>query len=724
MTWMVLIPLCPMAASLVIALGGRQLGKQSHRIAIGAVATSFVLAVLGSVYVVTGGPIAVPLYTLLSAGSLTIDLGLYADGFAMALLLLVSGIGSIVHIFSSRYMQGDPRYQRFFAVMSLFTSAMLLLVLSANLLMLYMSWEIMGICSYLLISHWSERRSATQAATKAFLVNAVADAGLGFGIVLTWATFQTLDIRTILSRAPEVASHMMHPLSVVGLDWSVPVLFVLSCLLFVGPIGKSAQFPLHVWLPFAMEAPTPVSALIHAATMVNAGVYLLIRLGPLYELSPGAMLLVAVVGGVTALFAGIVGLTQCDIKRILAYSTISQLGFMVLACGAGAYRAATFHLVSHGALKAYLFLSTGSAVTAAAPVEHRHAATTKGGIDSGVWPLYTVSLLLALLPVLILFSEPYRMLWLSTDHGIAGSLYSILAWTTTFFAAYYVTSLIFEIFSKPSPSVWRRALPAQLLRPRILSVSLTFVFLLFTAAFVCILALLWAAFTFVLIPISVSESPFTNSSTSVFISLEHLSVPLALAVFGWALAIFARRSIVPRPAWLTEVRARLYVFFMNHGYIDEAYDHFVVNPTIRTARWVWRCVDIRVVDQAYRWVATSSLMLSRFLWQMIDVRGIDRGVTGFGYGSLTLAQWLWQMIDVRGIDRAVNDLGTSSLTTARWLWNVDVRGIEWTADEVGRQSDATGRRLARMEPRTLQHHILLMIVWLILGLAVFYWFVR
>lgn len=724
MTWMVLVPLCPMVASLVIALGGRQLGEHSHRIAIGAVATSFVLSVIGSVYVVTGGPIAVPLYTLLSTGSLTIDLGLYADGFAMALLVLVSGIGSIVQVFSSRYMQGDPRYHRFFAVMTLFTSAMLLLVLSANLLMLYMCWEVMGICSYLLISHWSERRSATQAATKAFLVNAVADMGLGFGIVLTWATFHTLDIRTILSRAPEVASHTMNPLSVFGLDWSLPVLFVLACLIFIGPIGKSAQFPLHVWLPFAMEAPTPVSALIHAATMVNAGVYLLIRLGPLYELSPAAMTLVTVIGGVTALFAGFVGLTQCDIKRILAYSTISQLGFMVLACGVGAYRAATFHLVSHGALKAYLFLSTGNAVTPAPPVEHRHATSTEGGFDKGLWPLYTVSLLLALIPALILFSEPYRMLWLSTDHGNARILYSMLAWATTFFAAYYVTSLIFEIFSKPVSSVWRQALPSQLHRPRILSASLAFMFVLFTAAFVFILAVLWPAFTFVLIPISASGPPVAGSSSSAFIELGHVSFPMVLAVSGWALALLSRHSIGAGPVWLTEIRARLYVFFMNRGYIDEVYDHFIVNPTIRIAQKIWRSFDVRVVDQAYRSVATSSLMLSRFLWQMIDVRGIDRGVTGFGYGSLSLAQWLWQIIDVRGIDRTVNDLGSSSLTTARWLWNVDVRGVERTTDEIGRQSDATGRRLARMEPRTLQHHILLMIVWLILGLAVFYWFAQ
>jgi NADH-quinone oxidoreductase subunit L len=228
--------------------------------------------------------------------------------------------------------------------------------------MLFMFWEIMGLCSYLLISHWSRRPSACDAATKAFLVNGVADIGLAFGIYLTWATFGTLDIQAILSAAPQYADQTVNLLGLLGLEWQAPILSVIALLLFMGPIGKSAQIPLHVWLPFAMEAPTPVSALIHAATMVNAGVYLLIRMGPLYVLAPTIMTVVAIIGGVTALFAAAVALTAFDIKRILAYSTISQLGFMVLACGVGAYGAAIFHLLTHGAMKSFLFLSAGSAL--------------------------------------------------------------------------------------------------------------------------------------------------------------------------------------------------------------------------------------------------------------------------------------------------------------------------------------------------------------------------
>jgi len=748
--WIALIPLSPIVAFLAIALGGRWLGERSHRVGIVAVTASFALSILATILVVTSGPITLPLYALLQSGPLTVEIGLYADGFAMALLLLVSSVSAIVHVFSSRYMQGDPRYPRFFAVMALFTSAMLLLVLSANLLMLYMCWEVMGFCSYLLISHWAERRSACQAATKAFLVNAVADVGLGFGVILTWATFNTLDIQTILARAPEVASRTVNLLSIVGLEWSVPLLFVIASLLFAGAVGKSAQFPFHVWLPFAMEAPTPVSALIHAATMVNAGIYLLIRLAPLYVLSPGAMMLVALVGGLTAVFAGIVGLTQCDIKRILAYSTISQLGFMVMACGVGAYRAATFHLVSHGALKAYLFLSSGSAVAAVVPAKSHQSAAPRSNSWSDAWPLYSGSFLLALLPAVFLFSAPYRALWTSTGQPLTVGLYSMLGLAASFFAAYYLSLLVLDTFQKPIPLMWKQALPTSVTGPRLLSVSLILGLIPLVAGLALFLAVLWTVFTRILIPAAVPALPASETVVRTAFNLEDLIMPLLLAAGGWSLAIAIRAQPWRTPAWVAAARNRLYVFFMNRGYVDEVYEVFVVRPTLSAARWAWRSCDVRIIDGAYRAVAVLSLAFSRWLWQVIDVRGIDGGVVGFGNSSLTLARWLWQVIDVRGVDRAVTGLGTSSFTTARWLWRfdvrgvdraaekvgtssfttarwlwkIDVRGVDRVAEEVGRQSDETGRRLARFEPRTLQHHILVMIVWLVLGLVIFYWYVR
>ena len=693
--WIALIPVSPVIAFLAIVLGGRWLGERSHRVGIVAVTTSFALSLLGTFLVVTSGPIALPLYTLIQSGSLTVEISLYADGLAMSLLLLVSGVSAVVHVFSSRYMQGEPRYARFFAVMALFTSAMLLLVLSANLIMLYMCWEVMGLCSYLLISHWAQRRSACEAATKAFLVNAVADLGLGLGVILTWSTFDTLDIQTILSRAPEVTPRTVNLLSIVGLEWSVPVLFVIASLLFAGVVGKSAQFPLHVWLPFAMEAPTPVSALIHAATMVNAGVYLLVRLAPLYVLSPGAMMLVALIGGFTALFAGIVGLTQCDIKRILAYSTISQLGFMVMACGAGAFRAATFHLVSHGALKAYLFLSAGSAIAAIIPPTSHRPAATRLEASSNAWFLYSGSFLLAILPAVLLFSAPYSALWTSTEEPLAHALYLILGLAASFFAAYYLSLLVLETFQKPIPPEWQQAWPVLLGRPRLLSASLILGLILFVAGLALILAVLSTVFTQILNPAAVQALPKSSNPVGSVFDLESVIVPLLVATAGWGVALVVCTRHFDAPAWVTAARRSLYVFFMNRGYIDEVYEVFVVRPTLRIARWAWRFCDVWVIDGTYRTLATFSLALSRWLWQVIDVRGIDRAVTAFG---------------------------SSSFTTARWLWNIDVRGVERVAKEVGRQSDATGQRLARLEPQTLQRHIFVIIACLVLGLVLFYSF--
>ena len=276
----VLIPLLPLLAFLTLALGGQWLKGQSHKVAIPAIGVSFGLSVGAFIEVVRNGAISVPLYRFIQSGNLVVDLGLYIDQLTVLLLMLVTGVSSIVHIYSSRYMIGDPRYNRFFAVIALFTFSMVMLVMSSNLLMLFICWEIMGICSYLLISHYAQRQSACHAATKAFLVNAVADVGLGFGIILTFATFGTLDIQQILTQADSMRGHTMNLLGWIGLEYSVHTLTVISLLLLMGAMGKSAQLPFHVWVPFAMEAPTPVSALIHAATMVNAGPFLLIRLSP------------------------------------------------------------------------------------------------------------------------------------------------------------------------------------------------------------------------------------------------------------------------------------------------------------------------------------------------------------------------------------------------------------------------------------------------------------
>ena len=392
MSVFILIPLLPLLASCHprAAADGAWV-KQATSVAIPAVVLSFGLSVAAFVEILRNGPRTVPLYRLLQSGSLVVDLSFYIDQLTVLLLLLVTGVSAVVHVYSSRYMIGDPRYSRFFAVIALFTFAMVTLVMSNNLLMTYMCWEVMGICSYLLISHWAERKAACEAATKAFLVNAVADVGLGLGVILTFSTFGTLDIQQILARAESISGQTINLLSWAGLDLPVQTTTLIVLLLFTGALGKSAQVPLHVWLPFAMEAPTPVSALIHAATMVNAGPFLLVRFSPLLVLSPVAMTVIAVIGATTALFAALVSLTQTDIKKLLAYSTISQIGFMIMTCGVGAFVAAIFHLLAHGFLKGFLFLSTGNALQSSQQLMEAHETDAGHGsplsFETGPHPL-------------------------------------------------------------------------------------------------------------------------------------------------------------------------------------------------------------------------------------------------------------------------------------------------------------------------------------------------
>jgi NADH-quinone oxidoreductase subunit L len=298
------------------------------------------------------GTITATLYTWLSIGELQIRVGLLLDPLAMVMVLVVLGIGLLIHIYSASYMKGDDGYRRFFVYLNLFIFFMLLLVLADNLVLTFVGWEGVGLCSYLLIGFWHQKKSACDAGRKAFIVNRIGDMGFILGIFLIAVVFETVDYReleTIISGA-----HGVSPVMIT----------VMALLLFMGAMGKSAQFPLHVWLPDAMEGPTPVSALIHAATMVNAGVYLMCRVSPLLAQSPEALLVIAAVGLATAVYAALSALGQTDIKRVLAYSTVSQIGFMFVAVGSGLYAAGMFHLVTHGIFKGLLFLGAGAVIHA------------------------------------------------------------------------------------------------------------------------------------------------------------------------------------------------------------------------------------------------------------------------------------------------------------------------------------------------------------------------
>ena len=695
MSIVALIPLCPLIAAVLLALGGRHWGEHGHRIGIPAIGLSFGLSVWAFLEVVRNGPISIPLYRLFQAGSHVVDLNLYIDQVTILLLLLVTGVSSVVHVFSSRYMIGDPRYNRFFAVIALFTFSMLMLVMSGNLLMLYVFWEVMGLCSYLLISHWAQRKPAIQAATKAFIVNAIADVGFGFGIILTFATFGTLDIQTILSQAESLQDHTINVLGWMGLEYDIHPISIIPFFLFLGAMGKSAQLPFHVWLPFAMEAPTPVSALIHAATMVNAGPFLLIRLSPLIILSPEAMIFIAIVGGTTALFAAMVSMVQSDIKKNLAYSTISQIGFMIMSCGIGAFVAALFHLLAHGFLKAFLFLSTGSALQA---VHANHHVESSRLIHSKPHVfLYTGALVLACLPPFVIFSSSYESLWLANGFGSARIVFWFLGLATVFFTAIYLFRGILLLFQQGPTIHGAENGPGLDVKPQLFSPPHIGVFILVAGVMSYLLMSLWTRFVEFLTPVlpkllSVETVAPLTSETGWW-----MLIPIGVAVCGWAYAVSCQAKDHRKDGKEIVWKKALYVLCLHKGYFDECYDRYVVQPTLRFANWLWRVVDIRGFDRAIHSIASSSVILANWLWRVIDVKGIDRAVIGLGGSSVGLGRWLWRVVDVRWLEKNIG--------------------------QVLQKADVAGNILQETESRTIQHHLLVMVFWLVSAIGLLYFLV-
>ncbi len=358
-TLYLIVPLAPLAGAIVAGLFGKQIGRAgAHTMAILGVLVAFLASLSIFQDVLAGNTYNGSVYTWLMAGDLRLEVGFLIDRLSAVMMLVVTFVSLCVHVYTIGYMADDPGYQRFFSYIALFTFSMLMLVMSNNFLQLFFGWEAVGLVSYLLIGFWFARESAIYANLKAFLVNRVGDFGflLGIGLVLAW--FGSLDYAQVFQTAPQLASHSITLIE--GHSWSL--MTVICILLFIGAMGKSAQFPLHVWLPDSMEGPTPISALIHAATMVTAGIFMVARMSPLFELSDTALSFVLIIGAITALFMGFLGMIQNDIKRVIAYSTLSQLGYMTVALGASAYSAAIFHLMTHAFFKALLFLAAGSVI--------------------------------------------------------------------------------------------------------------------------------------------------------------------------------------------------------------------------------------------------------------------------------------------------------------------------------------------------------------------------
>jgi NADH-quinone oxidoreductase subunit L len=446
-----LVPLLlvlPAAGFVFTAFFGRRIGRFAFLVPLLLVVATWVLGMAVSYEALTGGfgehGAGITLYTWIPAGDFQVDLGLYVDQLTACLLIVVTTIGMLVHLYSVGYMAHDPGRWRFFAYLNLFMLSMLLLVLGDSWLTVFAAWELVGLSSYLLIGFWYTRWSAALAAKKAFIVNRVGDVGFALGIMLIWVSTGTLNIRESFDLIAKLDS---------------TTIAAIALLVFCGAVGKSAQFPLHVWLPDAMEGPTPVSALIHAATMVNAGVYLVARANPIFALAPGVMVVVASIGIFTAILAASIAFTQRDIKRVLAYSTLSQLGYMFAALGVGAFVAAIFHLMAHGFFKGLLFLGSGSVIHA---VHEEQDMNNMGGLWRKIpithWTMLVGTLAIAGIPPLAGF--------FSKDEILAESFKNAFAWVwliglvVAVMTAFYMWRLMGKTFygepSEYARRIWDR----------------------------------------------------------------------------------------------------------------------------------------------------------------------------------------------------------------------------------------------------------------------------
>ena len=606
-----LIPLLPLLAFVVLSFAGHVLKERAHLIAVPAVWLSFLLSLLAFSEVAGGRVLEIPLYTWAASGDLTIRLGLYVDQLTAAMLLLVTIVSGLVHVYTIGYMHGEPGYARFFANIALFTFSMLMLVMSDNFLQLFVFWEAVGLCSYLLIGHWYDRHSARAAATKAFIVNRVGDFGFLLGILLVFVVFGTLQYQPVFAEAANQTGAVVDLLGAFGGGWEVSAMTLICLLLFVGAVGKSAQVPLHVWLPDAMEGPTPISALIHAATMVTAGVFMVARFAPLYNLSPLAMAVVAIVGGLTMIVGATIALTQNDIKRVVAYSTLSQLGYMMMACGLGGYVAGIYHLLTHGAFKALLFLGCGSVILA---VHHEQDMQRMGGLKDKMpvtyWTFIIGSLALAGFPLTAGFFSKDALLLAAWNAGMLGQVLAIAGILTAGLTAFYSFRLVFVAFWGESRVDPHHADHVHEQSSVVTVPLLVLAVLSIATGYLGIPEFLQPAF-----PGSEGAGHHGAAATGIML------VATLAGVLGIAAAYVLYVKSPNLPERLMNQWHALYRGSFNKWYVDEAYDKAFVNPTFTLADRMWKKVDVAIIDNAVNGVARG------FAWWGWMARLIQTGET-------------------------------------------------------------------------------------------------
>ena len=597
----VLIPLLPLIGFLIVGLFWPYFKGKGHWVTVPLVALSAVLSIRAFMDTLNGPPIHFVLYNWIHSGHFSVSISLMIDHLTAAMLVMVTVVSTLVHLYTVGYMKEDSGYDRFFSYISLFTFAMIVLLISDNLLELFFGWEGVGFCSYILIVHWYERRPSWMAANKAFIMNRIGDFGFLLGIFLTYNVFGTLDYEGIFRAIPAHLHDTIFPFSVFHSTESASVLTVIALLLFVGAVGKSAQIPLHPWLPDAMEGPTPISALIHAATMVTAGIFMIARLSPIYNASPTALMVVGWTGAITAFVAATIALTQRDIKKIVAYSTMSQLGYMVMACGVGAYGAGIFHLLTHGFFKALLFLAAGSVIHS---LNGEQDIFRMGGLSKYMKLTFVTMLLgsLALsgIPPFAGYFSKDLILSDAFQSGPRGQIFWAIGLITAVLTAFYTFRLIFMVFTgkenfsndghhghAPHESPLVMTIPLVIL-------SLGAVFAGWLGDRFDIVAYLSQSMT---VPHLMETSGISDGT------LKMISVLAGVVGIGVAFFLYGRPSGVPLA--LSKSFRPLFNLSRNKWYFDEIYDAVFTRPAIFLSHILWKEVDKGVIDMIVNNIASS-----------------------------------------------------------------------------------------------------------------------
>ena len=606
-----IIPLLPLLGSAINGLlGGKWPNSIVNSVALGATGLSFAFALEAVREFFAGGqvPVHKHFFDWISAGAFTAGFDLQLDQLTAVMVLVVTGVGFLIHIYSTGYMAHEGGYYRFFSYLNLFMFFMLILVLAANYVLLFVGWEGVGLCSYLLIGFYFLKKSASDAGKKAFIVNRIGDFGFMLGMFLLFRTFHTLDFNGVFAAATGSTWGNVH--EALGQFGT----FTIACLLlFMGATGKSAQLPLYVWLPDAMEGPTPVSALIHAATMVTAGVYVVARSHILFTHSETAMVVVAVIGCATAFFAATIGLVQTDIKRVLAYSTVSQLGYMFLACGVGAFSAGIFHLMTHAFFKALLFLAAGSVIHAMGGEQDMRKM---GGLSKKIkytyWTMLIATLAIAGIPPLAGFFSKDAILLNAFQIEGGHPLYAI-GLLTALLTSFYMFRLIFLTFhGKPrydEHHVHVHESPWSMLVPLVILAVLSVI-----GGWLAAPALLGGPdyFASFLAPVFASpqaaEAVNEAAAHQLEIILAIVAVASALIGLGVAFWLYIRQP--GKPEQIAKSLRPLYNTLLNKYYVDEFYAAVVIKPLM--------------------WISTN------VLWKWVDVAGIDGTVNGIATGATSI----------------------------------------------------------------------------------------